>query len=526
MATLVSRLLVPPALALLMTVAGAALAQTPAAPPPETLPPPADQPSPQQVNLFRPVGPGFDLTPEQQRQIEAFRADPSAGPIQVYRVNLNVPRTADAVNFNLTPGADMMLGTRARTDRSAGDYSWTGGDPSGERSATLVVKDQQVTGTIRDGDRLYRVRPLGSGVTAVIEVDTKKLPPEHPPAFDERKYERTEPPQQLRKMAGQAATAGASGVAAALSTADAPGAGGIGDATGAAPAADGPANACGTIDVLVAYTSTAEQQAGDIDALIQLAVDETNTSYANSGIQPRLRLVHVAPTSYSESGDMELDVARLANPTDGFLDDIPPLRDTHHADIAVLVTGNGNFCGIASDIMATADSAYAVVGQNCATGYYSFGHEIGHLQGARHNTEADPTDRPFAWGHGFFSIANRRRTVMAYDCPVGCTRIDVWASPTVTIGEVAMGDLLLRNDARVLNETACTVSGFRASGGVPVTGGASTGAGTGTPTGPGTGLVPGSGGASTPQKTPALAVWSLLALLAAAPWLARRRERA
>ena len=59
------------------------------------------------------------------------------------------------------------------------------------------------------------------------------------------------------------------------------------------------------------------------------------------------------------------------------------------------------------------DGAYAVVGQNCATGYYSFGHEIGHLQGARHNPEADGLTLPFAYGHGFQNnVAPRWRTIM------------------------------------------------------------------------------------------------------------------
>ncbi len=492
----------------------------------------ADQPPPGKQDLFLPMA-AFDLTPEQQRTLDALRQDPSSGAIQLFRVNLNVPKTADAININLVPGSTMMLATRSRSDRAPDDYSWTGGDPTGAQSAALVVKNSQVTGTIRDGDRLYRVRALGGGATAVVEVDTKKLPPEHPPAFDREKRAPKERPPAMpgitkesaraarTAMVARATAAPGTGARAArpdgVTRADAPGVGG-GEATpvagGGADHAAEAADACGTIDVLVAYTPAAEAQAGAIDGLIQLAVDETNNSYAKSGIQPRLRLVRTAKTTYVESGDMEVDVARLAAPADGFLDEIPPLRDAAGADVVVLLTGNGNFCGIAHDILADVGGAYAVVGQNCATGYYSFGHEIGHLQGARHNPEADDTASPFAYGHGFFSLANRKRTVMSYDCPVGCTRIDAWATPQVVVEGVAMGDTTLHDDARVLNETACTVAAFRAAVGGPA------------PASPSQPSTPATPAPTTPHKAPALSTWSLLLLAGAAPLALRRRARA
>ena len=57
--------------------------------------------------------------------------------------------------------------------------------------------------------------------------------------------------------------------------------------------------------------------------------------------------------------------------------------------------------GQADAIYADASSAFAIVDYDCATGYYSFGHELGHLQGARHDPNNDPTSTPFAYGHGY-----------------------------------------------------------------------------------------------------------------------------
>ena len=494
------------AVLVLLSFATAALAQT-AAPPAGVKT--ADPLPPGRADLFQPMG-AFDLTPSQQRALDELRGDPSSGAIQLVRVNLNVPKTADAINVNFVPGSTMMLSTRSRSDRAPDDYSWSGGDASGAKSAALVVKDSQVTGTIRDGEKLYRVRALGGGATAVVEVDQKKLPPEHPPAFDRKEKERPPGKRYAALATRPAALEAPSARASRVRSADASGGGGTTAAsTGSSTGATG--DVCGTIDVLVAYTPAAETQAGSIGGLIQLAVDETNNSYGRSGIQPRLRLVRTVRTSYAESGDMEVDVARLAAPADGFLDEIPPLRDVAGADIVVLVTGNGNFCGIARDILAGVDGAFAVVGQNCATGYYSFGHEVGHLQGARHNPEADDTPTPFAYGHGFFSVANRKRTVMSYDCPVGCTRIDAWATPQVVVEGVAMGDTTLHNDARVLNETACTVSAFRAAAGAVA------------PTPP---TPPATPTPVPPHKAPAFSAWSLLLILGAAPLVLRRRARA
>jgi hypothetical protein len=143
------------------------------------------------------------------------------------------------------------------------------------------------------------------------------------------------------------------------------------------------------------------------------------------------------------------------------MDEVHALRDQHAADVAILITKSGDACGIASDIYASEDTAFAVVGQNCATGYYSFAHEIGHLQGARHNPEADSSSTPFAYGHGYYNEPGKWRTIMSYACPAGCTRLKYWSNPNVQYSGVPTGTAALHNNARVLNETACRVANFR-----------------------------------------------------------------
>jgi hypothetical protein len=118
--------------------------------------------------------------------------------------------------------------------------------------------------------------------------------------------------------------------------------------------------------------------------------------------------------------------------------------------------------------MATAATAFQVTDRSCATGYYSFGHEFGHLQGARHDLYVDTTDTPYAYGHGYVYLTDRWRTVMAYNdqCAASspytsCTRLQWWSNPVKTYGGAAMGVTGDSENYKVLNNTAYTVANFR-----------------------------------------------------------------
>jgi hypothetical protein len=222
----------------------------------------------------------------------------------------------------------------------------------------------------------------------------------------------------------------------------------------------------------VVYTPAALAGEGSLAALkarIALAMTETNQSYANAGITPRLRLVHIQQVSYAESGSVGTDVERLKNPSDGFIDSVHTLRNTYGADMVALVVESADACGQAYNIMASASEAFDVVLRpDCLTGYYSFGHEFGHLQGAQHDTYVDPTTVVYSYAHGFVYLPDRWRTVMAYDAQctdtdpfTSCTRLQYWSNNNNTYGGAAMGDTNARN-YQALNNTAYTVANFRA----------------------------------------------------------------
>jgi hypothetical protein len=403
--------------------------------------------SPRPDLFASPSVPGeLDLTPEQSSRLERYRADRAAGAVTIVRLAADALERAEHVNLNIAPGRDLPLDRKRLSQRAARDYSWSAAGTPARESAlaardttevALVVKGDAVVGTVRAGGQLYRIRPLGQGLSALIQVDASRMPPEHPKG-QERSPE----------------------------------------APGGEPERDMPTaqqDDCGSYDVMVAYTPDARTEAGDIDALIQLAIDETNQGYAASGATTRANLVQAYQASYAGTGSVGTDLDRLSSPGDGYLDEVNGLRDRHGADVAILLTGSSDACGVAY-LNPSAGSAFGVVAENCATGYYSFAHEIGHIQGARHNAEIDPASTPFAYGHGFYYPAQHWRTIMSYDCPGGCTRLNSWSNPDKTRNGVTMGSTGVQDNARVLNETACRVAGFRSHAGGGTAGGSTGGA--------------------------------------------------
>jgi peptidyl-Asp metalloendopeptidase len=248
-----------------------------------------------------------------------------------------------------------------------------------------------------------------------------------------------------------------------------------------AEAADAPMADDGSqVDVLVAYTPSARAAAGGTSGMlsqIDLAVAETNTGYQNSGVVQRLHLAGAVEVSYAESGDIGMDLDRVTclqgqacngqvlDP-DGYLDTVPALRDAYHADVVSLITETPGspYCGIAW-LMAGNDpgfapNAYSVVERSCMTGYYSFGHEIGHNMGLNH-ARTDPVGTG-AFSYSFGYKWTGYRTVMAY---APGTRVLYFSNPNVLhLGQptgVSETSASSAYNALSLDNTRATVANFR-----------------------------------------------------------------
>jgi peptidyl-Asp metalloendopeptidase len=364
-------------------------------------------------------------TPDQTQRIDQIRSRPTTASTELVDINIDALR-GDSTRVSIPNGQTLTLSRRNMEVRTANDFTWSGSLSGGPGQATFVVHDGRVTGSVQAGGALYRIEPVGGSVHALIKVDERRFPPDHPPSFDEK-----------AKRGDTRPTTGFPSAAAKQ---------------------DGPVG----IDVLVAYTPSARTAVGDIGATIQLAVAEANQSYINSGVNIKLSLVDSFELPYVESGKtFETILADfVANQT------VSSRRDGSNADLSAMIINQTDFCGLADAIRAEASTAFAVVHYDCATGYYSFAHELGHLQGARHDPANDPTASPFPYGHGLQHLTPTPawRTIMAYNCTGGCSRLQYWSNPNVLYNGIPMGSAALNDNARVLNETATTVAAFRPIG--------------------------------------------------------------
>lgn len=301
-----------------------------------------------------------------------------------------------------------------RFDPNPDGVTWVGRvDGVPMSSVTLSYSGGLMSGNIVMPAGVYNIRPASDAASIaagpvphiVSELNQSGLPPELPPI-------------ELDLGNAPAATAD---VPAALDTAD-------------------------VIDLLVVYTPLAASWAGGttgIRNLINLGVSETNTSYINSGVNQRVRLVHAAEVPYVESSAFSPNLTNLRNGS-GALSGVPVLRDTFGADLVMMIVHPTapDACGIGF-IMTSVNAAFAAAGFSvtdaaCITNA-TMAHEMGHNMGARHDWYVDPGTTPFTYAHGFVNPApgQRWRTIMAYvdrcsDQGFNCTRLLAWANPEKT----------------------------------------------------------------------------------------------
>lgn len=387
--------------------------------------------------------PLFKAVKQPESTLDAQLSMPGEVGITQMLLNAGVlNQNTQQLELNLGKGISLVVDKQSAIVNPQGSLVWKGNNSASEsvndvahsikNSAVLVKRETGVTGSVRIKGKLFKIRPVSNGLHQIIQVDESLMPHDHPPG--------------AMQILGQTAN-----MNAATNNLNF-------DNIVPQESANAP-----DIKVLVAYTAAAKNQVSDIQGLIELAVAETNTGYSNSGVNATLTLVHTYQVNYNESS-FSTDLSYFRNKNDGVMDEVHGKRDQYGADVAMIMTNISDYCGKASGIGSTSETAFAAVYHGCATGYYSFGHEVGHLLSARHNPERDPTNSPYTFGHGYQYGAGGWRTVMAYNCSPSCTRINWWSNPNKTRNGVAMGTNSRHDNARVLNLTAATMAGFKGGG--------------------------------------------------------------
>lgn len=240
-----------------------------------------------------------------------------------------------------------------------------------------------------------------------------------------------------------------------------------------------------TLRVLWVVTAQAEPEIPmSLELAARMLQDESNLAYSQSLINYRMEIARVVRTAYVETitnttataygvtSTYPSDLINLSTGA-GLLNNIPTLRNTYNADIVVMVRSQATisaqgFYGIAYGIptgMQTVNAAngFALIAtQFMIGGRFTFAHEIGHLQGARHDNHASTP--AYARGYVYNAAGNPGRTIMAVGCGInagtGC-RIQYFSNPNITVGGVAIGVADQFDNARRINETALQIKANR-----------------------------------------------------------------
>ncbi len=375
----------------------------------------------------------------------------------------------------------------------SGSYSWYGQLRDIPMSqVVLVINENRVFGNISKRNFSYQIRHISGEAHAIYEIDPSKFPPTSEPLIPNMKSKPSPSIDPLKNMMNQMEshisgkdTPVAPHISGGNSRISGSNSRNGGDefvfqnqfssdsssSNGGFSTPQTQADNGSVVDVLVVYTAEARVAAGGasaISSLIDLATSETNAAYSNSGVSHTIRIVGRQETSFSETGFNFS--AFLTSAQDGSISGVHDLRNSTGADLVVmLVDGDDSLCGLAY-LMSTVSSSFAPFGYsvtqtNCATGNYTFGHEIGHNMSARHDRANDNTDgSPFNFNHGYLDNVNNFKTIMGTGSN---TRIQYFSNPNVlfsgAVTGVAEGDPLAADNRLTFQNTALTVSNFRQS---------------------------------------------------------------
>ncbi|HID26712.1 MAG TPA: hypothetical protein EYP22_02555, partial [Methanosarcinales archaeon] len=311
---------------------------------------------------------------------------------------------------------------------------------------SIAITNTIVASSIRtDSGRFFKIIYNGKDTHIIQEIDESKLPQENTPLEPEI-------PQVIKEFNNKSKS----------------------KAQSKSPRSD----SGNIIDIMIVYTSAARQAAGGtsaIQSIINSSVATMNTTFANSNINPRVRLVHTVETSYSRgetdtTSGFNTALYDITGTDDGYMDNIHTLRDTYHADMVQLLFNNDSSAGLAwimtSPSAAFETHAFSVVHYSQADGW-AFDHEMGHNMGMVHDRANTNSEGSFSYSYGYQSPSNSWHTVMAYACAGGCPRIDYWSNPAkVYDGEatgVAIGQPEEADARSTINNNAGIIANWRVS---------------------------------------------------------------
>jgi len=199
----------------------------------------------------------------------------------------------------------------------------------------------------------------------------------------------------------------------------------------------------------------------DMDTFTDLIILETNEAYISGSIPVRIQ--KLCTQKHPTLNEDDTDSSTLLSAFSSSMS-VSDLRNT--ADTAALLVADLSGCGIAYTHTTGSCYTLSVTKKSCATGYYSFGHEIGHNFGAKHNVEkystSDLSSHPYLHGHGYLikptgpSKYSGYRTILAYFADGHSNRINHYSDPGQVCPDCLESDSVLgdeySNNAKVITD--------------------------------------------------------------------------
>ncbi|WP_159017366.1 reprolysin-like metallopeptidase [Cognatiluteimonas profundi] len=439
-----------------------------------------------------PVRQGFAARPD-RGELMAYprQAAVHDGAYTWHRTDLSEAHALNAIadgNLRVTTpsGETLVVRYDHHIEHASGDWTWVGHIPGQDGAQTILTFGAHAAfGSIAQPGKPPLRLTVRNGVSWLVETDPSKVAgiinaatrPQRP---DYRIPPKTGVPDSTVPSTPAPSMASAPVMAAATTT----------TAT--------------TVDLVLGYTPAfASDYGGQSGAITRLnfLVDVTNTSYTNSNINARVRLVATVPVSYPDntSNDTTLDQLTgydsssntTTSPSSAF-SALRAAREQYGADLVSMVRSfrdpeNGG-CGVGWLIgggqqgISTSDSyyGYSVVsdGSDAGTDGHTYfcldetlAHELGHNMGAQHDVDtAKGTDGvlnsgdygAYAYSFGYKNATNAFYTIMAYG-DSGQHIYRIFSDPRSTFcGGAACGSAQADN-AMTLTKTIPVVAGFRAT---------------------------------------------------------------
>ena len=229
-----------------------------------------------------------------------------------------------------------------------------------------------------------------------------------------------------------------------------------------------------TYSVMFYYTADFQAITSDIPGYIDQVLAETNQGYANSEVPITVTRFCIEAATINDIQDTGNFLRAFYN----MKSSRTALRNT--ADAAALLAVDFNSCGVALTNTVWSGNTLSICQKSCALGYYSFGHELAHNMGAKHNIEQH-TNSLYAYGHGHLieqgEASSGFRTILGYTATGHKTRVNYYSNPNqiyppsgTPLGKEGVSDnVRLLTENRLAMQAIGDESGTCSDGSVPGT---------------------------------------------------------